>query len=103
MYSETTSLPHTHISSSVDTFIASLQKNKQTSLELLNKIWYSIVGDGMRGMSQVVRYVSGVVVVVVSNSTLLSILATHQYDAVYKKFKGLLNDTEFKKIAFRLK
>lgn len=70
--------------------------------DLIPLAWPEIIGEKLAPMSRAESFRDGVLYVVISNSTLLSILNHREKQVLLKKFKAKFPKTDIKEIRFRL-
>ena len=70
--------------------------------DLLLLAWPEIVGKRFETMTEAVSFFNGILTVKVKNSTLLSLLSTHEKPRLMKKIKEKFPECTLKNIVFRI-
>lgn len=83
-------------------FMQKLERNIDTQTEKVLIAWPQIIGERLAPMTRAERIEEGVLFVVVSNSTLLSLLAMKEKRTLLKKIREKFPKAAMKDIRFRI-
>lgn len=64
--------------------------------------WPEVIGERFAAQTQAVSYEEGILTVKVKNSTLLSVLSTHEKSRLLNKFREKFPQVSFRNIVFRI-
>lgn len=70
--------------------------------DLVISAWPEVIGKRFAAMTQAVSFEGGILTVKVKNSTLLSLLTTHEKPRLLSKFKEKFPQCTFRNIVFRI-
>ena len=70
--------------------------------DLILAYWPELVGERLRGMTEAVSFLEGVLTVKVKNSSLYSVLATHEKSRLLRALKEKFPSTTIRNILFRM-
>ena len=79
-----TTLTNQKLSDLLTSVLRSIQKDSSQRADLILASWEEIVGAQIASMSQAVSFTQGILSIKVRNSTLLSLLRTHDRQKLFK-------------------
>ena len=79
-----TTVPAKTLQDLLPQFMIEVSKNKGDSLHEIAEVWFQMLGEKMRSMTEVLSFTDGVLTVKVKSSTLYSLLCQHERPRLLK-------------------
>lgn len=82
--------------------LSQVKKLVEVDTQSIFSLWPQIVGEKLAPMTEVVSFVEGNLTVKVKNSTLLSLLMTHDKSRILKRLKEIYPKNTLKNVFFKM-
>ncbi len=91
------------LSDLLQNYLSTISHKCRLQPQLVIKAWHKVVGESFASMTKAIRFDEGVLLVHVSNSTLMSILnRTQDKERLRKALQDLVPGVEVRSIVFRI-
>jgi hypothetical protein len=82
--------------------LSKIKRDVDIGSEAIFSLWPTIVGEKLAPMTEVVSFVDGNLTVKVKNSSLLSLLMTHDKPRILKRLKEIYPGSTLKNVFFKM-